>query len=130
MRVLCGAVAVAAVIGLVGCGDGSGGDAGRSTTARSTAPTRAPGAGEVPRAPDAPACRAVAGPARAPRDFDARTLVGRPLRDAQALAAVRGCAVRVVERDGEGLARTDDLRPERANVVVRGGRVVAVDGVG
>lgn len=62
--------------------------------------------------------------------FDARRLVGRSLSDAEQLAQRNECTVRVVARDGERLAVTEDLRPNRINVTVDRGYVTALQSVG
>jgi hypothetical protein len=54
--------------------------------------------------------------------------VGIPEADAEALARRRGFVLRVVERDGEQLAVTEDFSTSRINVAVRDGRVTRVDG--
>jgi hypothetical protein len=60
-----------------------------------------------------------------PRGLPAPGFVG--LSEVQAMdeAAARGWTVRVLARDGEGGARTDDYQPERVNLVLEDGRVVA-----
>jgi hypothetical protein len=58
---------------------------------------------------------------------DAARLVGLTEAEAERMAVDAGWGFRVVERDGEGLARTDDLRLDRVNVVVTGGVVTAVE---
>jgi len=63
-------------------------------------------------------------------DFDARRVIGLKEGEARRLAQGAKCDVRVVERDGEELARTDDLRNDRINVAVERGYVVAIDSVG
>ena len=62
--------------------------------------------------------------------FDARGVLGLALDDAKSLAEQNDCRVRVVERDGEKLSRTDDLRPNRINVRVERGYVTALSEVG
>jgi hypothetical protein len=69
--------------------------------------------------------------------FDADRLLGMPgglpapgfvgLSEEEAIeaAASRGWTVRVLARDGEGDARTDDYQPERVNLVIQDGRVTA-----
>jgi hypothetical protein len=57
------------------------------------------------------------------RDLAHRT-IGMAEEDAIELAEAAGLAVRVVERDGEGLPRTDDLQPDRVNLHVEDGIVV------
>lgn len=46
--------------------------------------------------------------------------------DARALAATQGRTVRVVQRDDESFTVTTDYRPDRLNLVIRGGMVEAV----
>jgi hypothetical protein len=46
--------------------------------------------------------------------------VGSPLSEFTTQAEALGAEVRVVERDGESLAVTMDLRPNRVNVAVEG----------
>jgi hypothetical protein len=62
--------------------------------------------------------------------FDARDVIGRPLEDAKSLAERNDCRLRVVQRDGEKLVRTEDLRPNRINVTVESGYVTALTDVG
>jgi hypothetical protein len=62
--------------------------------------------------------------------FDAQQVVGESVQGAERLAERHGCSVRVIERDGEPLAGTDDLVPSRINVVVENGLVTQVAGVG
>jgi hypothetical protein len=69
--------------------------------------------------------------------FDADRLLGMPgglpapgfvgLSEEEAIeaAASRGWTIRVLARDGEGDARTDDYQPERVNLVIQDGRVTA-----
>ena len=64
-----------------------------------------------------------------PDRFDTARLVGRPLDRARRIARRHGCTVRVIKRDGKPRSGTDDFSRERANVVVRDGRVKRVDGV-
>lgn len=61
--------------------------------------------------------------------LESRRLIGLGLGAARALASGHGCTVRVVERDGRILPHTQDLRPDRVNVGVRGRTIVFVDGV-
>jgi hypothetical protein len=61
--------------------------------------------------------------------FDARELLGMTEREAERTARPAGCSVRVVKRDGEFLARTDDVVVSRINVEVEAGIVVALEGV-
>jgi hypothetical protein len=62
--------------------------------------------------------------------FDGRKLLGLPLKDAERLAQRNECSVRVVVRDGEKLATTEDLRVNRLNVKVERGYVTALQGIG
>jgi hypothetical protein len=62
--------------------------------------------------------------------FDARDMLGLRQQDAERLAKQNGCAMRVVERDGETLGRTDDLRVNRINVDVERGYVTALQSIG
>ena len=62
--------------------------------------------------------------------FDARGMLGLRQDDAERLAKANGCAMRVVERDGEKLARSDDLRVNRVNVDVERGYVTALQSIG
>lgn len=68
----------------------------------------------------------------APVDIDEATkvLVGVSESDAVAAGADLGWTVRVVTRDGETLAATDDYRTDRVNVSVTDGKVISVDSVG
>ena len=58
--------------------------------------------------------------------WDARELLGMTTDAARERTEAEGCRFRVVERDGEQLAITMDLRPDRVNAVLRDGVVVAV----
>jgi hypothetical protein len=51
--------------------------------------------------------------------------VGLTEDEAMDEAVARGWTVRVLARDGEGDARTDDYQPERVNLVLEDGRVTA-----
>jgi hypothetical protein len=57
-----------------------------------------------------------------------RRVVGRTETAARRLAEQRGCALRVIERDGMALAVTEDYSTNRINVRVRDSRVTAHDG--
>lgn len=57
------------------------------------------------------------------RDLAHRT-IGMAEEDAVELAEAVGLAVRVIERDGEGLPHTDDHQPDRVNLHVEDGVVV------
>jgi hypothetical protein len=60
-----------------------------------------------------------------PRGLPAPGFVGLSEDEAMDEAAARGWTVRVLARDGEGDARTDDYQPERVNLVLEDGRVTA-----
>jgi len=60
-----------------------------------------------------------------PRGLPAPGFVGLSENEAMDEAASRGWTVRVLARDGEGETRTDDYQPERVNLVLEDGRVVA-----
>lgn len=62
--------------------------------------------------------------------FDARDVLGRSFADAESTAKDHDCTVRIVVEDGEEQPQTMDLRPDRVNVEVRDGVVVALRGVG
>lgn len=61
--------------------------------------------------------------------YDADRLEDRRVKRARRIAREHDCTVRVVKRDGEPLAVTDDLRPNRINVAVERGRIRRVVGV-
>jgi hypothetical protein len=63
-------------------------------------------------------------------DFDTRELLGLETAAAKALARKNGCAMRVVNRDGEDLIRTMDFSNSRINVTETKGRIVALNGIG
>ena len=54
---------------------------------------------------------------------DAQRYIGLPETDAMAQAAESNTPARVIERDGESLPATMDLRPGRLNFTVEDGRV-------
>ena len=60
-----------------------------------------------------------------PRGLPAPGFVGLTEDEAMDEAVARGWTVRVLARDGEGDARTDDYQPERVNLVLEDGRVTA-----
>jgi hypothetical protein len=65
-----------------------------------------------------------------PFAVDGSSLVGLCLDDAIATAEANGLTVRVVRQDGEDLAVTADLQPQRVNVVVVDDVVTEVQGLG
>jgi len=75
-----------------------------------------PAPGECGTAPDRPSCLA--------QDLAAK-IVGLPEADAQATVSGAGVAWRVVARDGEGLAVTDDWSGNRVNVKIEDGKVAS-----
>jgi|GEM_PF-275341 len=96
-----------------------------------------PVVGEDPVARPEPAVEPAVDPAVDPADTPAADqavaaaeLVGLDEVAAAEVAKGSGWELRVVERDGEALARTDDLRSDRVNVVVTDGVVTAVESVG
>lgn len=125
-------LALAAVILLAACGD----DAEETTTAAGndavTGTSLDPGSGEpgIPELPDNsdPAAVVCTGPPQG--TFDATAVVGESLDAASEAAADEGCQIRVAIRDGEGLALTQDFRPDRVNVAVEDGTVTEIVDIG
>lgn len=62
--------------------------------------------------------------------FNARELIGMRLKRARMVARRHDCIVRVVRRDGEPIAGTDDYRDDRINVAVENERIVRIAGIG
>ncbi len=62
--------------------------------------------------------------------FDARDVLGLRFEEAERLAKDNACTVRMVQRDGQGLPVTKDLRFNRINVAVDDGVVTAVASIG
>ena len=62
--------------------------------------------------------------------FDAREMLGLREKAAEQLADRNACSVRVMVRDGERLATTEDLRVNRVNVKVERGYVTALESIG
>lgn len=66
----------------------------------------------------------------APDAFDTAELIGKPLDDAQAHAAKRGCTIVVAMEDGEGVPVPTDIDPKRIYVYTEDGVVTRIEGVG
>ena len=81
---------------------------------------------DSPPEPDAPA---VYCPMDDSSGFDANDLIGLEVKAASQAAKEHRCTVRVVEEDGDSLARTDDLRANRINVATEDGTITKIDGV-
>jgi hypothetical protein len=58
--------------------------------------------------------------------FDARQLLGKPEAQGRAGVEAGGCTMRVVSRDGVGLAVRQDWRPDRINVTIDDGVITSV----
>jgi hypothetical protein len=130
LPVLCLAAAVVALTH-AGCGgnDSEEGD-GRADTPTATTLPDSGGEPELPEMPrnEDPSRVECTGPPRGV--FDATAVVGEPLAAAEAEAGIEGCSVREVIRDGEGLAVTEDYRPDRVNVATRDGDVTRIVSIG
>jgi hypothetical protein len=141
------ALAIALIVGAAACGDdGPGTDSTDSTVNESTSPpatdavTTEPAITEPTDDTDAsettagdgssePAGTAEAG--EEPTEESASdVVVGLPEDDAIAAAEAEGWELRVVNRDGEDLPVTMDLRPNRVNVAVIDGEVTEVLSIG
>jgi hypothetical protein len=110
-RVLTRGLAVAALLSLAACGDDD-----------EATPT-------VPDTVDAGSSDASA--AEPPTVESASALVvDESEADAEAAVTAEGWSFRVVRRDGEDLAATMDFQPDRVNVDVEDGTVVAVTSIG
>lgn len=120
--------AAALLLALAGCGDDSEETTGGAVTG--TSADSEPGEPTLPELPrnDDPAAVTCTGPPRG--TFDATAIVGDPVADAKSAAAEQGCSVRVAMRDGEGLALTQDFRPDRVNVAVEDGEVTEIIDIG
>ena len=62
--------------------------------------------------------------------FASSTLVGKGIERAIMTAQTNGKTVRVVKQDGRNLIYTTDFNPDRINVAVEEGKVVAITGEG
>ena len=116
--------ALVAALVAAGCGD-----AGREQPP-DTSPPPPPSAQPPADRPPPPAATRCPRGAPAGRGVETRTLVGLREDAARAAAERGGCTLRVIERDGEPLAYTQEYRDDRVNVRVRAGVVVAIDGIG
>jgi len=123
---------VAIAGGLAACGDDGNGDNGAATTApvetepTETTPTVSTPDGSTPAGstPDGTAGEDL------PTEESAEVLVGLSEDDATEAAEERGWTIRVVQRDGEDLPATMDLRPDRVNVEVTDGSVTSIASIG
>jgi hypothetical protein len=117
---------------LAGCGDDAGGDQTSSEPDDVVSTKLDPGEGEptIPDLPqnDDPAAVQCTGPPEGV--FDASATVGTKLTAARDAAETEGCSIRVAMRDGEGLALTEDFRPDRVNVAVGGDSVTEIISIG
>lgn len=59
--------------------------------------------------------------------FDPATLIGMDLEAARKLVTDRGLIFRVLGKDGVSHPSTTDLRQDRVNVVVAGGKITDAD---
>jgi hypothetical protein len=109
------------------CGDEENGEpvAPGQPTTTTDGPDVRPGPGEPDPDRDLTALRCRDAPGET---LDATALTGLGLPEAERRAERRGCSVRVVERDGESLVVTEDFRPDRVNLAVEDGEVVAIIG--
>ncbi len=57
-------------------------------------------------------------------------LIGMPVNQADAILIASGKSLRVIGEDGEDFAFTLDFNPDRLNVKIEDGRVIALDGWG
>lgn len=123
---------IAAAALLAGCGDDDGGDDPATSPDDVVSTTLDPGQGEttIPDLPqnDDPAAVQCTGPPEG--IFDATATIGTAVSAAMAAAESEGCSIRVAMRDGEGLALTEDFRPDRVNVAVEGGKVTEIVSIG
>jgi hypothetical protein len=92
-----------------GCGDSDSDEPSSSTTAPAASALMCPDPTTHAAAP-----------------FDANELVGKTVKEAEAVASQHACTVRVTERDGEPLPATMDLRGDRIDVTVVDGKITAV----
>jgi len=110
-RILTCSVAVAAVLSLAACGD----DDVATDTVPEMVDTGASDAAQT----DLPTVESASA-----------LLINMSEADAEAATTAEGWILRVARRDGEELAGTMDLQPERVNVEVTNGMVTAVTSIG
>lgn len=115
---------------VAGCGEDSDEGSGSSPDAPVSTTVPDAGGGSIPDLPrnEDPAAVRCTGPPRG--TFDATEIVGESLAEAERAAQREGCSVREVQRDGEGLAVTDDYRPDRVNVATEDGEVTRIVSLG
>jgi hypothetical protein len=118
---------LAAVLALVVAGCGEAAPPGSGSAAKpgqnvGSDPDGSVSSGPLRRSPAKPQ-----NPARCKRL--AERLEGLDLATAETRTRNAGCALRVVERDGQGLAVTDDFSLSRINVHVQAGTITKVAGL-
>jgi hypothetical protein len=104
-----GILAIGAVVAAIALGSDSGGDSNTSVKGSESKPRYCPKGDES--------------------GYDANDLVGRNVSTAKERAKAENCKLRVVRRNGTWLAVSDDWRPDRINVAVRGYRVTRITGI-
>ena len=121
-------VVASAVLAACGDDDGAGGGGGDDVTTTNAEP---PGSSaplpDLPINEDPSAVRCTGDPQGT---FDANAVVGDPIAAAKRAASEQGCEIRVAVRNGEGLALTQDFRPDRVNVAVESGKVTEILNIG
>lgn len=85
------------------------------------APSDSSSTTKTPRPPSPPA-----GAPAEPTEAEMKSYEGLTLEDAEAKATSQGFKHRVVERDGQMLPTTRDLRMDRLNFKVKDGKVIGV----
>jgi hypothetical protein len=119
VRALLG-VAIAAAVALAGCGaDDEEKPKGVDLTAI-----------RCPFVPTGDEADGTGGYKPAPDAFDTAELIGRPLEDARAHAAKRGCDIVVAMEDGKGVPVPTDIDPKRIYVYTEDDVVTRIEGVG
>lgn len=111
------AAAALLALGAAACGNDDESDSGATGPDTPTSTTVDPGADtSIPDLPINEDPSAVVCTGDPQGTFDAEAQVGNPLGEAEEAARAKGCEIRVVIRDGESLAVTEDFRPDRVNV--------------